>query len=788
MARRSLQASIQGIQAIKKALKRKQGGQTYLAGVVHCSRQTIWSLLQGNPTDCEVFMDVCKELGLEWEDIAEVEPTEPEQNNNLKLDELVREVRKAIKPIIQGKCGTMQVLYMNEPISLNTLYIQVNILKNLPHQNRVGIEQLSEVCSFEEGYYVGTGTSGEKVPGVEALKKYPKLMVWGGPGAGKTTFLKYLALQCIKTEFQPDCVPFFIDLKFFAAEDGKPGVLEYCEQLLANSEIPVSSEMLSKVFQNGRALVLLDGLDEIQQADFGRVLHQIERFSEQFSRNQFVLTCRFAAHDYKFQQFTNVAIAPFESKHIAEFVHNWFREKPSEVEAECFLQKLEDNSRIRKLANVPLLLTMLCCVFEDSGFRFPINRTELYKDGVDLLLKKWDSTRYVQRDQIYKKLSLKSKEDLLSWVAKLFFESGNYYFKQRDAERLIDQYIQKQKLLDDEQSTLEVNGGDVLKSIEAQHGLLVERAWGIYSFSHLTFQEYFTSRAIVEALDPLAALQTLTTHITDTRWKEVFLMVTELLPNADELLRKMKQAVDGLLEDSDKLQEFLSWVDDKAESVDSIHKPAAIRAFYCAIHTRNTSRAVLRKLALTFNFVFALDLISNNSSNCSPDLDLDLSCERVLMYAKRLAFEPEIFDSSERRYARRNSGELGTYLRCAQTSAKVLNLELQITLERLANELPNDISSANNKNLKHWWKERGKNFHQQIQVMATTRNMERVWEFSREQKILLQQYYIANKLLVDCLNSVYYISREVRQEIEDTLLLPIAEIEKRKNNILTHGG
>jgi hypothetical protein len=42
----------------------------------------------------------------------------------------------------------------------------------------------------------------------------------------------------------------------------------------------------------------------------------------------------------------------------------------------------------------------------------------------------------------------------------------------------------------------------------------------------------------------------------------------------------------------------------------------------------------------------------------------------------------------------------------------------------------------------------------------------------------------ANQLLVDCLNSDCYVSREVRQEIEDTLLLPIAEIEKRTANNL----
>jgi predicted NACHT family NTPase len=65
-------------------------------------------------------------------------------------------------------------------------------------------------------------------------------------------------------------------------------------------------------------------------------------------------------------------------------------------------------------------------------------------------------------------------------------------------------------------------------------------------------------------------------------------------------------------------------------------------------------------------------------------------------------------------------------------------------------------------------------------VMIEHRNIGHDWQFSDSQKERLQKYYDANKLLVDCLNSDCYVSREVRQEIEETLLLPIAEIEKRK--------
>ncbi|MBG1264617.1 helix-turn-helix domain-containing protein [Nostoc commune] len=53
------------------------------------------------------------------------------------------------------------------------------------------------------------------------------------------------------------------------------------------------------------------------------------------------------------------------------------------------------------------------------------------------------------------------------------------------------------------------------------------------------------------------------------------------------------------------------------------------------------------------------------------------------------------------------------------------------------------------------------------------------WYFDDKQKKLLRQYYEANKLLMFCINSKFDISPEVRSHIEDTLLLPIAEIEKR---------
>ena len=601
MGRRSLRASSQGIQAIKKALKRKKWSQTYIAGAVNCSRQTMWSLLQGNSTDCDVFMELCTQLGLNWEEIAEPELLEPEQNDSQDIDALVREVHKRIQPYIQERCGTMRVLDMNQPIALGEIYTSVNILDKITGRRGLELTALMREANPEKFDRFCLGEVRERrVPGLKAVETFSKLMILGKPGAGKTTFLKHLAIQCIGRMFQCDRVPVFITLKDFAEADsasssdvgtsGKPDLLEYIDRLIGTNPVGARYTVpLLRILSAGRALILLDGLDEVRDADSSRVLRQIRDFSQQFPQNQFVITCRIAAREYTFEQFTEVEIADFDDKQIADFSNKWFRSKNDSIKAECFLQKLKGDVPIRELATSPLLLTLLCLVFEDSG-SFPTNRAELYQTGVDVLLKKWDVKRNIEREQVYKRLSLKRKEDLLSQIARITFEAGNYFFKQREVERYITQYIQNLPDASTDPEALELDSAAVLKSIEAQHGLFVERARGIYSFSHLTFHEYFTARKIVASCNPYAVddamLQQLVNHITEKRWREVILLATGMLDSTDSLLQSMKAKIDELIVEDNKLQVFLTWINSKTILCNHYqfgYKLAAVRVFYISL-------------------------------------------------------------------------------------------------------------------------------------------------------------------------------------------------------------
>jgi predicted NACHT family NTPase len=60
------------------------------------------------------------------------------------------------------------------------------------------------------------------------------------------------------------------------------------------------------------------------------------------------------------------------------------------------------------------------------------------------------------------------------------------------------------------------------------------------------------------------------------------------------------------------------------------------------------------------------------------------------------------------------------------------------------------------------------------------RNINHEWQFNSKQQQVLQRYYDANQLLLDCLHSNCEVTAAIRQEIEATLLLPIKELEDRE--------
>ena len=763
-----------------------------IVGIFHISEQAFRSRMTGvyrkfsiggkGPNKRRKLHDF---LLLKLQEYQKSHPTAIPEVLQEDIEGLVQAVRERVNQEIGHRCGTMRVLDMTQPIGLQDIYTHINILESITARRRKGITELLQNCHSEEFERFGLSQIAEKrVPGLEAVNKYAKLMVLGKPGAGKTTFLKYIAIQCNRGDFKPGCVPIFITLKDFADAENKPGLLDFiCQEFSKGSGGESEVISLQKIIAGGRGLILLDGLDEVREAESQRVIREIEAFSNQYRNSHFVMTCRIAAREYTFEKFREVEVADFDEEQISTFATNWFEGK--EVKAGIFIGRLEENERTQELATNPLLLTLLCLVFEEAG-DFPANRSELYKEGIDALLKKWDAKRGIYRDQVYKKLSTQRKEGLLSKIALATFEQSDYFFKQKVVEQHIAEYIRNLPDASNDEERLQLDSEAVLKSIEYQHGLLVERAKSIYSFSHLTFHEYFTAREIiVERQSSEEALQQLVSHIADNRWREVFLLAVEMSPNADRLLLLIKETIDSILATNDKLQQFLLWTTEKSAPEENGYKSFICRALYFAIALY---QYIDPSLILT---------VKNNDDN--PYNSLELVCKGDLV--RECWFYLEAIDRDELpELVLSHTVFFESYFTLAFAIIQIqqesdysfsalmdfayyLNPQLWEKMQTLKETLPNP--NGDKDKFKQWWITEGQTWADKLkEILIQYLNMGLNWELSPQDIMLLEIYESANSFLVEYLNSDCYVSRDVREYIQDTFLLPIAEIEKRQKPII----
>jgi predicted NACHT family NTPase len=768
MVKRSLQASLIGIQEAKRAFALKGWTQDNLAAEVNLkTRQPIWRFFSGRPVERHTFIEICSVLELNWREIASNPPAEFMELEEygrppmLDIDGLVEKVRSQRFDKIQDQCGILQLLDISRPVAIDDIYIDVNILEEIVSQQWLEITDIQNL-NREEFDHFGLGeVSLKQIPGMRAVETYPKLRVLGKPGVGKTTFLQHLAIQCNQGAFAANQVPIFITLRNFAEESqvsNEFSLLNYIRQEFLISGISDPS-IIETLLSAGRVLLLLDGMDEVLNQQSNAVLSEIRRFSDKYHKIQLVATCRTAAQKLRFRGFTDVEIAPFTSEQIIAFAQKWFvaftktNIQDGQAQSVQFIQKLDlnENWQFRQLVITPLFLHLACWVFHGQE-KFPTKRTDFYKQGLDLLLGKWDEARGIERDDIYRGFLLPQKLRLLSQIAAATFEQGQYFFEQRIVEQYIGEYIQNLTNVPMDAEELQIESEAALKAIEAQHGLLAERARGIFSFSYLAFQEYFTARKIVASHNLQAleqALGGLVSHITDPHWREIFLLTATMLRSADGLVQLMKQQIDALVAQDPYLQEFLAWASQKSRTIPSQSKDATVRAFYLAL-SRTPNIASHFALASSLDQGMFLDAALNN-----------------------LLVECAIDESQD--FAHIHA--------CGEALSNILGIVLDVglykSLQQLSGQFPNSSQSQERFGL--WWQTNYSAWAEQLNITVINyRNINHQWQFSPEQQQVLQRYYDANQLLLDCLHSNCEVTAAIRQEIEATLLLPQKELEDRE--------
>ena len=304
------------------------------------------------------------------------------------------------------------------------------------------------------------------------------VLIEGPPGMGKTTYCQKLAYDWsvgnITTESSFPKVDMLLRL---ACRDIKTAKIEDAieDQLLP---IEVNEKDKETFFHfirryQSRILLVLDGLDELPKNLFEEFLPLIK--GRVFPLAYLIMTARHEA-GMKVRRHCDALfeILGYTEEDADSYIMKYFSCHDKSRLAGELIRAIDNDSQLRELTANALNTALLCLVFEDTGGKLPYNKTMLYRELVDCVLRRYCSKKEISLDD---KRPIENYTVQLNQLGKLALEA----------------------LLKDQLSfTLgELRG----QSIEfLQFGFLSREASAskikpkpTYAFIHKTFQEYFAA-------------------------------------------------------------------------------------------------------------------------------------------------------------------------------------------------------------------------------------------------------------------------------------------------------
>lgn len=640
---------------------------------------------------------------------------------------------------------------MKEPLDLESIYTDVKILDDSSIRAFLGLDEL-ESAYREKGKRSFSRSEAERINGMTVANAERFLMVLGGPGIGKSTFLRKIGLEALKKEgrLQRECIPVFLELKKFREEtiDIQQKIVEEFD----TCKFPAAEAFVESALEQGKLLVLFDGLDEVPSKKLYQVIEKIENFVDKHDENSFVASCRIAAYRSSFRRFTDATISDFDDEQIKQFIYRWFSsEEDKTLETAKKYESLlnqPDQKATKELAQTPLLLTFLCLVY-DREQMLPNKRSTLYGKALNIILSEWSAQKRLERDPIYEGFHPDLEKEMLSKIAYESFNQDQLFFSK-------DVVIERIKafLSDTLYPPKGLNADDVLRAIEIQQGILVERAADAYSFSHLTLQEYLTALYTVENR---LERERVARNLDDERWREIFLLVSGVTRNpVSSLFEPMRQQANSYIRPYKKLQNLVKWAAVNEEAESELYQRMAMIAVASAIARTD----IVYSARSAISAIFSTQVSAQASTTAiaiaiDSTIDSAVDSTRAINRISDSAIKDAIF--SAQASIKASTGNISHQVFSAQ-ALSVLKESLSQQRETLP---PRDASSDK------WstWT----NQLQQTWLGALGLEIEAM-ELSHKEYEALKNYLYATELIIRCKQSAVRVSRIAWEALEKRML------------------
>ncbi len=430
---------------------------------------------------------------------------------------------------------------------------------------------LDDVRRAREAYYEKPS---RPVLDVLTDSRYQHAIILGDPGSGKSTLARYVMLSLIdvagdeklRREFDGH-LPLLIELRSYigmCAEGNCNNFLEFLEYLGETEGFHLTKAALHNHLKNdGRAVVIFDGLDEIFEPDKReQITRQIVGFCNDYPKAHVIVTSRVIGYRRKILTdagFTHFTLQDLDEKQVATFVKRWYdlamSDRPDEAQErrERILKSFKESASIRQLAGNPMLLTIMAIIGKHQ--ELPRERWKLYDHAASVLIQHWDVNKHLKDARI--DADFIGEDDKKELLRRLAFRmqsgdgglAGNYIHRdQLQAE--FDGYLRERYAQTPNRA--KVIAEAMIQQFRERNFILSLYGANLYGFVHRAFLEYFCASAFVWKFEKTKEFDTeqLKTevygkHWEDQSWHEVLRLICGMIEEkwAGEIIDYLAQSL-----------------------------------------------------------------------------------------------------------------------------------------------------------------------------------------------------------------------------------------------------
>ncbi len=393
-------------------------------------------------------------------------------------------------------------------------------------------------------------------------------LITGPPGIGKSTLAKYITMVGAEKlsddiPIVKDKIPFYIPVKDLSSEIAigfsydwrsllnklsrlnrdsisinelkEKYPISYIEylmcQLIDQSKGKYSKEFVEYLLDNGKCLIIVDGLDEASEKVKDVIIGSLVRIPALYKNNSVIVFSRPRSVPDGIYGFNHFSVFEFVQEQAGLFIKKWFKEEPSWNK---LFTIINSDKHFEELAGNPLLLSIVC-ILDCKKYQIPHKKSDLYSRCLDALMFELDRAKGFKRDYNYKFINEFKRKDILATIA--FFMQLNYYHEisMSGIEMCLSQTNYLKKIIDEGKLQ------NLLGSLEIEHGILIEWSKGKYTFPHRTFQEFLAAWYIERTRKEEWFIKALRIDFDQNLewWREVAIILAHLLYDSTVYLRNL---------------------------------------------------------------------------------------------------------------------------------------------------------------------------------------------------------------------------------------------------------